>query len=60
MGTALSNTMFKMLDGQECRLASKYSKVFTKTKNVPVVLIANEVPRSICAYQYPFKQGSYG
>lgn len=49
--------MFKMRYGQECRLASNYSRVFTKTKNVPVVLIANEVPRSICAYQYPFKQG---
>ena len=35
-----------MLDRQECRLDTKYGKVFTKTKNVPIIMIANKLPSS--------------
>lgn len=46
-GTPYFNTLLRILDGQECRLDSKYSRVFTKKKNVPIVMIANEMPRSL-------------
>lgn len=32
-GTAFANTILKILDGQECRLDSKYARVFTKKRN---------------------------
>ena len=44
-GTPFANTLLRMLDGQECRLDSKYGKVFTKKRNVPIVMIANQIPR---------------
>lgn len=43
-GSAYANTLLKMLDGQECRLDSKYSRIFTKRTNVPIVMIANQLP----------------
>ena len=43
-GTTYSNTILKVLDGQECRLDSKYGRVFKKRKNVPIVMIANKLP----------------
>lgn len=46
-GTPYFNTLLRILDGQECRLDSKYSRVFTKTKNVPIVMMSNEMPRSL-------------
>ncbi|KAF5200896.1 hypothetical protein FRX31_009517, partial [Thalictrum thalictroides] len=46
-GTAFANNMLKLLDGQECRLDSKYSKVFLKKRHVPVILIANQLTQSI-------------
>lgn len=39
-------TILKVLDGQECRLDTKYGKVFTKTKKVPIIMIANKLPNS--------------
>lgn len=45
-GSAYANTLLKMLDGQECRLDSKYSRVFTKRTNVPIVMIANRIPHA--------------
>lgn len=45
-GTAYANTILKVLDGQECRLDTKYGKVFTKTKKVPIIMIANKLPSS--------------
>lgn len=53
-GTPFENTLFKMLDGQECTLDSKYSRVFTKKRNVPIIMIANQIPRTTTA---PFKKG---
>lgn len=49
-GTAYAKTRLKVLDRQECRLDTKYGKVFTKTKNVPIIMIAknefNKVSRA--------------
>lgn len=45
--TAYANTLLKVLDGQECRLDSKYSRVFNKKRNVPIVMIANLLPRKL-------------
>lgn len=45
LGSPLYNTLLRVLDGQPCQLDSKYSRVFTKTKNVPIVMIANVLPR---------------
>lgn len=39
--------MLKLLDSQECKLHSKYSRVVKKKRNVPLILLANELPRSI-------------
>lgn len=46
-GTPASNTLLKVLDGQRCRLYKTEGGFFHKTKNVPVVYIANEIPRFI-------------
>lgn len=46
-GTAFANTLLKVLDGQECRLDSKYSKIFTKKCHVPIVMIGNTLPKGI-------------
>ena len=46
-GTTYANTIIRILDGQECRLDSKYARVFTYKRNVPVVMIANRLPRAI-------------
>lgn len=35
--------MLKVLDGQVCRLDAKYSRLFIKKVNVPVVMIANSI-----------------
>jgi hypothetical protein len=43
-GTPFANTLLKMLDGQECRLDSKYGKVLNKKRNVPIVMISNVIP----------------
>lgn len=45
-GTTFANTILKVLDGQETRLDLKYSRVFTKRNNVPIVMIANNIPAS--------------
>ncbi|KAJ6676030.1 hypothetical protein OIU79_020340, partial [Salix purpurea] len=44
-GTTFANNILKVLDGQECRLDSKYARVFKKKKNVPIVMIANKLPQ---------------
>lgn len=54
-GSTYSNTLLKMLDGQECRLDSKYSRIFTKKANVPIIMIANNLPLSI-REKGPFKE----
>lgn len=48
-GTPFANTLFKMLDDQECRLDSKYARVFTKKKNIPIIMImiANEIRKCL-------------
>jgi hypothetical protein len=46
-GTAFANTLLKVLDGQECRLDSKYARVFTKKCNVPIVMIGNTLPKGL-------------
>lgn len=38
-----TNTLLKVLDGQECRLDAKYSRVLRKNKNVPIIIISNEI-----------------
>ncbi|WP_353803704.1 hypothetical protein, partial [Acinetobacter baumannii] len=45
-----NNTMLRVLDGQECRLDAKYGEVLNKTRNVPIVLIANQIPSKIRSY----------
>lgn len=45
-----NNTMLRVLDGQECRLDAKYGEVLKKTRNVPIVLIANNIPSQIRRY----------
>ena len=32
-----------LIDGQECRLDSKYSRIFTKNANVPISLIGHRL-----------------
>lgn len=44
-GSSFVNNLLKVLDGQECRLDSKYSRVFTKKRNVPIIMIANKLPQ---------------
>lgn len=45
--TEYANTLLKILDGQECRLDSQG---FTKVGNVPIVFIAQKLPKSITRY----------
>lgn len=44
-GSAFVNNLLKVLDGQECRLDSKYARVFKKKRNVPIIMIANKLPQ---------------
>jgi len=53
-GTAFVNNLLKVLDGQECRLDSKYSRIFKKKKNVPIIMIANKLPY-IMQHHGPFR-----
>lgn len=39
--------MLRVLDGQQCRLDTKYGRVFTKEKNVPIIVIANVIPEGM-------------
>ena len=39
-----------VLDGQECRLDAKYGEVLNKTRNVPIVLIANQIPSKMRSF----------
>jgi hypothetical protein len=40
-------TLLKVLDGQECLLESKYEGVFLKTRNIPVIMMANQLPYTL-------------
>lgn len=42
--TQQQNTLLKVLDGQECRLDSKYRELFNKQRNAPIIMIANHMP----------------
>lgn len=42
--TNQENILLKVLDGQECRLDSKYREVFNKKINVPIIMVANNMP----------------
>lgn len=53
-GTTFANTILKVLDGQECRLDSKYARIFTKRKNVPIIMIANSLPSAMLKHG-PFR-----
>ena len=44
---AENNTLLRVLDGQKCRLDSKYGRIFYKKNNVPVITIMNSPPLSI-------------
>jgi hypothetical protein len=57
-GTAFANTILKVLDGQECRLDSKYARIFKKKRNVPIVMIANKLPQ-IMRQHGPFRARFY-
>ena len=57
-GSSFVNNLLKVLDGQECRLDSKYSKVFKKKRNVPIIMIANKLPQ-IMASHGPFRARFY-
>ena len=57
-GTTFANNILKVLDGQECRLDSKYARVFKKKKNVPIVMIANKLPQ-IMSQHGPFRARFY-
>lgn len=46
-GTAFANIILKIIDGQLCTLDAKYTRMFTKSKNVPIVMIANELLESL-------------
>ena len=39
-----AKSLLKILSGKECRLFSKDARIFHKKRNVPVVLIANQLP----------------
>lgn len=39
-----AKSLLKILSGKECRLWSKDARIFHKKRNVPVVLIANQLP----------------
>lgn len=53
-GSSYVNTLLKVLDGQECRLDSKYSKVFKKKRNVPIIMVANSLPQ-LMSHHGPFR-----
>lgn len=57
-GSSFVNNLLKVLDGQECRLDSKYSKVFKKKRNVPIIMVANKLPQ-IMARHGPFRARFY-
>ena len=42
-----NNTFLRVLDGQLCKLDTKYGKLFNKKRNVPVVTITNYPVRNI-------------
>lgn len=45
--TQQQNTLLKVLDGQECRLDSKYRDLFHKQRNAPIIMIANRMPWNV-------------
>ncbi|RWW29236.1 hypothetical protein GW17_00006248 [Ensete ventricosum] len=47
LATFANNTFLKVLDGQQCKLDTKYGKVINKFRNVPIVVITNSPGRSI-------------
>ncbi|KAK9083552.1 hypothetical protein Scep_030023 [Stephania cephalantha] len=57
-GTSFVNNLLKVLDGQECRLDSKYAKVLQKKRNVPIIMIANKLPQ-IMEKHGPFRARFY-
>lgn len=57
-GSTFANTLLKVLDGQECRLDSKYSRVFKKKNNVPIILIGNRLTSEM-SRQGPFRARFY-
>lgn len=57
-GSAFVNNLLKVLDGQECRLDSKYSRVFKKKKNTPIIMIANKLPK-VMEHHGPFRARFY-
>jgi len=50
-----NNTLLRVLDGQQCRLDSKYGLKLTKKNNVPVIMITNSPVRSL-REQGPFNE----
>jgi len=46
------------LDGQECRLDAKYSRVLKKKRNIPIVMIANKLPAAMKEHG-PFRARFY-
>lgn len=44
-----------MIDGQHCRLDSKYGRIFTKENHVPIVMIANKLPQGMKG-EGPFRE----
>lgn len=50
-----NRTILRILDGQECRLDAKYSEIFRKTLNIPIILIANEIPQQ-CQHYGPLQE----
>jgi len=38
------STFLKVLDDQHCRVNSKYKQILLKTQNVPIVIVASELP----------------
>jgi len=50
-----NRTILRILDGQECRLDAKYSEIFRKTNNIPIILIANEIPQQ-CKHYGPLQE----
>ncbi|KAI9102311.1 hypothetical protein K1719_023513 [Acacia pycnantha] len=49
-----SNTLLKVFDGQECRLDAKYSRMFRKKRNVPIILVSNRIA-SMARHPGPFQ-----
>ncbi|RZS17292.1 hypothetical protein BHM03_00049414 [Ensete ventricosum] len=55
LATFANNTFLKVLDGQQCKLDTKYGKVINKFRNVPIVVITN-VPGRIIREAGPFHE----